>query len=275
MTLIAIDAGHGMDTAGKRTPAFEDGTIMKENEFNEATAWYLSEALKRNGFATILVAPEKNDTSLQTRVQRANDAKADAYISIHANAYGNGWNSANGIESWIYDKSDANTLHLAEEIEKEVVAMTKRKDRGVKRSSDLYVLRYTKMMAVLVECGFLTNLEEATLLRSQKYRKDCAEGICKGICDYYGIIYIAEATQQTDCCPKRYETVQQLPYGKEVIHMLIDNGWLQGDEKGNLDLTLDMVRIFMVLDRAGVFEEKQQKTISAKEKKNGKRKKKA
>ena len=44
MTLIAIDAGHGMDTAGKRTPAFEDGTIMKENEFNEATAWYLSEA---------------------------------------------------------------------------------------------------------------------------------------------------------------------------------------------------------------------------------------
>ena len=63
MTLIAIDAGHGMDTAGKRTPAFEDDTNMKENEINEATAWYLSEALKRNGFATILVAPEKNDTS--------------------------------------------------------------------------------------------------------------------------------------------------------------------------------------------------------------------
>ena len=86
MTLIAIDAGHGMDTLGKRTPPFADGTIMKENEFNEATAQYLSEALKRNGFAVVLVAPEKEDTPLKTRVQRANDAKADAYISIHANA---------------------------------------------------------------------------------------------------------------------------------------------------------------------------------------------
>ncbi len=271
MTLIAIDAGHGMDTPGKRTPPFADGTIMKENEFNEATAQYLSEALKRNGFAVVLVAPEKEDTPLKTRVQRANDAKADAYISIHANAYGNGWNSANGIESWIYDKSNADTLRLAEDIEKEVTAMTKRRDRGVKRSSDLYVLRYTSMMAVLVECGFLTNLEEALLLTSQSYRKNCAEGICKGICDYYGVAYTAEKPQQQeDCCPKRYEKVQQLPYGREVIQMLIDNGFLQGEEKGNLNLTLDMVRIFMVLYRAGVFE-KEQKTISAKSKKSGKK----
>ena len=41
MKLIAVDAGHGMNTAGKRTPMFSDGTIMKENEFNRATADYL------------------------------------------------------------------------------------------------------------------------------------------------------------------------------------------------------------------------------------------
>ncbi len=48
MKLIAVDAGHGMNTAGKRTPMFSDGTIMKENEFNRATADYLVKALNRN-----------------------------------------------------------------------------------------------------------------------------------------------------------------------------------------------------------------------------------
>lgn len=57
------------------------------------------------------------------------------------------------------------------------------------------------MMAVLVECGFLTNLEEATLLRSEKYRKECAEGICKGICKYYNMPYKLE--QQDDNTEKK------------------------------------------------------------------------
>ena len=197
MKLIAVDAGHGMDTAGKRTPTFPDGTIMKENEFNRATAKFLVEALERNGFKTLLTAPEITDTPLQTRVKRANKAKADAFICIHANAYDNKWNDANGIESWIYNKSGNKTMKLAEDIQKELIAITKRKDRGIKKSSDLYVLRYTNMIAVLVECGFLTNLEEATLLRSENYRKKCAEAICKGICKYYNVSYQSERSLST------------------------------------------------------------------------------
>ena len=223
MKLIAVDAGHGMDTAGKRTPTFPDGTIMKENEFNRATAKFLVEALERNGFKTLLTAPEITDTPLQTRVKRANKAKADAFICIHANAYDNKWNDANGIESWIYNKSGNKTMKLAEDIQKELIAITKRKDRGIKKSSDLYVLRYTNMIAVLVECGFLTNLEEATLLRSENYRKKCAEAICKGICKYYNVSYQSESVQDNiNCCPKRYQKVSELPYGKEVVQMLID-----------------------------------------------------
>lgn len=67
MKLIAVDAGHGMNTAGKRTPMFSDGTIMKENEFNRATADYLVKALNRNGFKTILTAPDILDTPLQKK----------------------------------------------------------------------------------------------------------------------------------------------------------------------------------------------------------------
>ena len=255
MKLIAVDAGHGMDTAGKRTPTFPDGTIMKENEFNRATAKFLVEALERNGFKTLLTAPEITDTPLQTRVKRANKAKADAFICIHANAYDNKWNDANGIESWIYNKSGNKTMKLAEDIQKELIAITKRKDRGIKKSSDLYVLRYTNMIAVLVECGFLTNLEEATLLRSENYRKKCAEAICKGICKYYNVSYQSESVQDNiNCCPKRYQKVSELPYGKEVVQMLIDKELLKGNEKGDLDLTIDMVRLLIILYRAKVFE---------------------
>lgn len=255
MKLIAVDAGHGMNTAGKRTPMFSDGTIMKENEFNRATADYLVKALNRNGFKTILTAPDILDTPLQKRVQRANDAKADAFICIHANAYGDDWNNANGIESWIYEKSNQNTIHFAEDIQKELIAFTNRKNRGIKKSSDLYVLRYTNMIAVLVECGFLTNLEEATLLRSENYRKKCAEAICKGICKYYNVSYQSESVQDNiNCCPKRYQKVSELPYGKEVVQMLIDKELLKGNEKGDLDLTIDMVRLLIILYRAKVFE---------------------
>lgn len=56
------------------------------------------------------------------------------------------------------------------------------------------------------------------------------------------------------CCEKRYQNVNQLPYGKEVIQMLIDKGILKGNEKGDLDLTLDMVRLFMILNRIDAFE---------------------
>ena len=53
MKKISIDDGHGDETAGKRTPKFADGTIMKENEFNKIVAGYLEVALKRCGFAVV------------------------------------------------------------------------------------------------------------------------------------------------------------------------------------------------------------------------------
>jgi N-acetylmuramoyl-L-alanine amidase len=194
MTKIAIDDGHGRETAGKRTPAFSDGSVMRENEFNEAVALYLEKALKRCGFDVLMVAPETTDTPLKTRVQRANNAKADVYISIHANAIGDRWSTANGVESWIYEgvKNGSQTYKLAEFVHNYLINATGRRDRGIKRSKDLYVLNSTKMHAVLVECGFMTNLEEAKLLQDDGYRRKCAEGICMGICTFYGKEYKEE-----------------------------------------------------------------------------------
>lgn len=189
---IAIDDGHGMETAGKRTPAFSDGSVMRENEFNRAVVAYLHDELIRNGFSVVLTAPEDTDTSLATRVQRANDAHADYFVSVHANAFGNGWNDANGVESFVYALNDAKTTSLARCIQHELVQETGLRDRGVKENGELYVLRKTTMPAVLCECGFMTNEKEAQLLKSDAYRKKCATSICKGICAFVGKVYQEE-----------------------------------------------------------------------------------
>lgn len=189
---IAIDDGHGMETAGKRTPAFSDDSVMRENEFNRAVVSYLHDELIRNGFSVVLTAPEDTDISLATRVQRANDAHADYFVSVHANAFGNGWNDANGVESFVHALNDAKTTSLARCVQHELVRETGLRDRGVKENPTLYVLRKTTMPAVLCECGFMTNVIEAKLLKSDAYRKKCAVAICRGICSYTGKVYQEE-----------------------------------------------------------------------------------
>lgn len=239
---IAIDDGHGMETAGKETPALPDGSRMKENQFNAAVAAYLGEALLRCGFAVVMVAPEDTDIPLKTRVQRAHDYRADCYISIHANAYGTGWNDANGIESWIYEKVQGNsdTWQFAKCIHNALVAATGRRNRGIKRSDGLYVLSATKMHAVLVECGFMTNRAEAALLQTEAYRRCCAEAIAKGFCQFYGREYIA--------MDERYQRIEDVPaWGQAVIKKLIQAGCFADADK--LGLSYDMVRTLVILDR--------------------------
>ncbi len=260
--LIAIDDGHGAETPGKRSPAFPDGSVLKENQFNSRTAELLAEALTRCGFATLMVAPEESDTPLKTRVMRANEARADAYISIHANAYGSGWNAANGVETWIYEKimGQSNTYLFAQSVHEAFAAASGRKDRGLKRSADLYVLKATDMHAVIVECGFMTNREEAELLKSEDYRRKCAEGICKGVCAFYKAEYILPEQEPpteppttakpstTAKPPYRYQTIQDIPtWGRFLIAEMAAKKCFGDAEK--MDLSEDMLRVMVLMER--------------------------
>lgn len=204
-TLIAIDPGHGMNTGGKRTPLFPDGSFMKEREFNKAVADLLQPLLERNGFDVINIAESDVDVPLATRTATANNSPiknkfnrpADYYISIHANAYGDGgsFNDANGMGTFIYKSipDGAKTETWAGIIQNHLVSATGLRNRGVKRE-DFHVIRETSMPACLVECGFMTNLEEAKLLRSDSYRRTVAEAISKGICDIFGSVSTSSAT---------------------------------------------------------------------------------
>lgn len=186
--LIALDDGHGIDTPGKRTPSFPDGSVMKENEFNRRVVALFDIELKRCGFRTLLVAPTDEDTPLKTRVQRANDAQADFYLSVHANASGSTWSNAEGIETYA-GTSDA-SKRAAHILHRYLIQGTNLKNRGVKDGSWLYIAKHTNMPTVLVECGFMNNRREAELLLSDAYRKECAVELAKGLCEYFSVPYV-------------------------------------------------------------------------------------
>lgn len=191
--IIGLDNGHGINTAGKRSPKFEDGTFMKEYEFNSAVVKYLDQYLQYNGFNTLLVSPTEDDTPLEIRTDLANNTiknkynkPVDIYISIHANALGNTWGNHGGIETYIYTKVDENTKRLGQIVHKNVMKNTSLKDRGLKQA-DFHVLRETKMPSVLCELGFMDNKQECLLLLSDAYRQECAKKICIAVCEYYNV----------------------------------------------------------------------------------------
>lgn len=176
---IIIDAGHGPNTPGKRSP---DGRL-REFHFNAAVAEEVKKRLLLDGHTVIFSHHPDGDVPLHERTGLANRLKADVFISIHANAAGSGFNSANGIETFTYLHPQAASVKLAEAIQTALRLSTSRPDRGVKKAN-FAVLRDTRMPAVLVECGFMTHREELALLQSDAYRKRCATAIAFAVTCY-------------------------------------------------------------------------------------------
>ncbi|MBY0123411.1 N-acetylmuramoyl-L-alanine amidase [Bacillus sp. S/N-304-OC-R1] len=193
---IILDAGHGYHTPGKRSP---DG--MQEYEFNRAVAHYAKPLLENYQNITVYFAhSDVQDVPLKERTNKANVLKANVYVAIHANAYGSTWNEANGIETYVYSTKPKEAVELAQKIQRNLVIATGLRDRGVK-TADFHLLRETNMTAVLTECGFMTNREEAALLKSETYRKTCAEAIVKALADQYGFVLKTAANKSSGSSP--------------------------------------------------------------------------
>lgn len=208
--LVCCDDGHGLETAGKRTPKYSDGSIIHENEFNHPTKVLLIEALKRQGFKTCDVSPARTDNSLSDRCTRANKAmKAGnyttstcCYISIHFNAMNSYWqDNVGGIETYSYYTSTKGAK-LSKAVHEQLLKGTNLKDRKTK-TAGFYVLKYTAMPSILCECGFMDNKVEAQLMLNLNYQNECAEEICKGVCNYYGITYIEPISNDLEALVKK------------------------------------------------------------------------
>ncbi len=188
--IVSYDGGHGTDTPGKRTPVMPDGTVMKENEFNDSVASLFAAEMKRCGIKTVDCAPEGYDVPLATRVQRSNNAKADLHISFHANAFDSKFdkNDPEGVEVFCYP--EANSKRFANILIKYLTQGTPQKNRGVKDGSHLYMVNGPKAPSTLIEAAFMDNLKEAQLLRTWAFRKEVAMETAKAVCEYFGVKYV-------------------------------------------------------------------------------------
>ncbi|MDD4564757.1 MAG: N-acetylmuramoyl-L-alanine amidase [Eubacteriales bacterium] len=230
MTLICIDPGHAVSTAGKRSP---DGSL-REYEFNRAVARRLAYHLERHGLKTMYSCDidQEADASLDSRCKAANSTGADLFISIHANAFGDGWNAANGWEIYHYPgsvkgKPLADAIHARSKL----LGLT---DRGVK-ASDFTVIAKTIMPAVLIEHEFMTNLAAVEKLKAADWREKWAAADAKGILGYLGISWIEE----------------KLHWAEKHLDSLHSKGLINSPEahRNDLDGYMSKGQIFAMLDR--------------------------
>lgn len=195
--LVALDDGHGIQTAGKRTPIIPElGRYIPENEFNRAVVKLMDKLLKDIGFRTLLVAPTDDDTTLKARTDLANAQKADIYISIHYDAMGSTWGTAEGHSIFVYPGSTT-SKKLAESIAEFLKQGTSQKWRGIKEQN-FHVLRETKMPSILSENGFMDNPREARLMIDTDFQKEVATEHVKGICKYFGVTYTEQGDENTE-----------------------------------------------------------------------------
>ena len=188
--LWCLDNGHGNQTAGKRSPFYnnDEGERVQflEYEFNRDVVDRIIKALKFEGVKYFNVVPEVEiGDFLQGRVDRANKLRSSLpklYVSIHANAGPartiNDWtsDSINGIETWYFHNSKRGQK-LAGIFQKHLIEATNFKSRGLKSRSkgQFFVIRKTNMTAVLTENGFYNNQFEVKDLMNPEVRQKIAD----------------------------------------------------------------------------------------------------
>ena len=177
--LVAIDPGHGGVDGGSGR-----GSVL-EKEVNLEIALRLEDKLQEMGFETIMIREDNETTvSKQDRVVKANEAKADVYISIHQNTYEDSDNEVSGIETY-YCNDTEGSKEFAQLVHDSVVAATGARDGNLRESDGLYVVREADMPSCLVECSFLTNKKEREAIASAEYQEKLAAGMAEAIYDFF------------------------------------------------------------------------------------------
>ena len=193
---ILIDNGHGVNTAGKRSPKGGKYGVLYEWKFNRQIARPLVERLKNMGYDAELVVTEDNDVSLGERCRRVNrwcdklGAKNCIFISIHSNASSNceTWKKPSGWSGFVYYHSSNASKRLAQCLFDEAKKRELLGNRAIPPEhywqAGFYVLKNTKCCAVLTENLFYDNEEEYEILCSEKGREEIISLHINGIVRY-------------------------------------------------------------------------------------------
>ncbi len=175
--LVVIDPGHGGPDPG----AIGIGGIRETDVVLEVSK-IVKKILSEKGVKVRLTRKNDVDLDLHPRVSLANNTDADIFVSIHANASRGKRRDINGLETFYYRGWRGRLL--AKKIQKQILRVSPGSpDRGVKQGR-FYVIKNTRMPAVLIEIGFLTGRLDARRLEKTTHRKRLAYAIAKGILEY-------------------------------------------------------------------------------------------
>lgn len=179
---IVIDPGHGGNKPGAIS-------VRKryEKDLNLSISLKLRDKLESLGYNIIMTRDTDVDIDLYERARIANDSDADLFVSIHGNSHINSVHK--GIQV-LYCPATQSSIKegdqfpFAKAMMDALLAGTGAVDKGIIQRPNLVVLRETKMPAVLVETGFMSNPEEEELLFTEKYQDIIVDSIVKGIENY-------------------------------------------------------------------------------------------
>ena len=187
-----VDPGHGGMFPGRVN---EDKVL--EKEINLDIALKLDQLLEETGAQVImtrradtdLIPPESKEeklllqqrADLEQRIKMSEQSKADYFISIHCNSIPNDkWQGAQTF----YNPEDPESQKLAQAIQQMLVEQLGDYDREALPREDTYLFKNAAVPTVIVECGFLSNQEEAAKLQDPAYQQQLAWAVYLGINNY-------------------------------------------------------------------------------------------
>lgn len=181
MVKIAVDAGHGINTPGKRSPAGE-----REWSFNNKVVTSLINYLNEYVNVTLIRLDDpmgKRDIPLKERTDKANKASADVLVSCHHNANTGQWGTWTGTETFHYPGSTSG-LAIAQAVHPHVVKAYGVRDRGIKMAN-FHMLRASNMAAILIEGGFMDSSIDIKKLRDDTVLDRAGKEIAEGLATYF------------------------------------------------------------------------------------------
>ena len=181
---VVLDAGHG-----GRDPGKIGAGEIQEKDVNLKIAKKLKGKLEERGIQAVLTR-EKDETlapegsanrqveDIKKRVERIDGENALLAVSIHQNSYQDP--EVRGAQVFYYQHSTKGK-EAAAILQEALIRMDPEHPREAKATGTYYLLRRTQTPTVIVECGFLSNPEEAKLLASEEYQEKIAEAVAEGI----------------------------------------------------------------------------------------------
>ncbi len=186
--VVAIDSGHGGNDPGK---IGVDGSF--EKDINLMIAKKLKKYLEASDVEVMMVReddrglyeesdPNKKRADMNARCQKINETKPDLVVSIHQNSYHQEGISGGQV---FYYKDSEKGKQLAEILQKRFdFVLGEKNTRLAKPNGNYYLLLHVKQPIVIVECGFLSNWNEAAALNSEEYQNRLAWTIHMGVMEF-------------------------------------------------------------------------------------------